>query len=242
MSNTIAIVPAAGRGVRMGADRPKQFLELSGKSILAHTLDALADLPFLGGALLVVPEGFMEEAADLARRCARPERFPISVVAGGAERQDSVFNGLSSLPEDCEWVFIHDGVRPFASPKLMEETWREARRAGACIAALPATDTIKRVEDGRVLQTLRREEIWLVQTPQVFRKDILTNAYLEARRGGWTGTDDASFVERCGIPVSVVRGERVNIKVTTPEDLEWAAWFLSRSARRGAEENRGVCP
>ena len=228
MSKTFAIVPAAGRGLRMGYDRPKQFLELSGKSILAHTLELLSEARFLDGAFLVVPEDFISEAEELAQRCGSPERFPIAVVAGGAERQDSVCNGLRNLPAECEWVFVHDGVRPFASRKLLEETWHGARETGACIAAVPATDTIKRVGAGRVLLTLPREEIWLVQTPQVFRKDLLLEAYREAQRQGWNGTDDASFVERLGVPVSVVRGERSNIKVTTPEDLDWAAWFMSR--------------
>ena len=106
---------------------------------------------------------------------------------------------------------------------------------GACIAAVPATDTIKRVGAGRVLLTLPREEIWLVQTPQVFRKDLLLEAYREAQRQGWNGTDDASFVERLGVPVSVVRGERSNIKVTTPEDLDWGGMVYEPKVERGAE-------
>lgn len=157
---------------------------------------------------------------------------PIRFVAGGAERQDSVLNALLQLPQDCGWVVIHDGVRPFASLQLIRSTLDLAMTAGAAIAAIPSTDTVKRVEGGRVAETLPREAIWLVQTPQVFRKDLILGAYHEARRQGWTGTDDASFVERLGHPVAVALGERFNIKVTTPEDLEWGASFMKQCRRR----------
>ena len=157
----------------------------------------------------------------------------VTLIVGGAERQDSVFNALQELPADCDWVVIHDGVRPFASSTLIENTWKTAQKIGAAIAALPATDTIKRVRGERVQETLPRNEIWLVQTPQVFRKDIVLAAYLEARSQGWSGTDDAFFVERLGLPVAVVPGERSNIKVTTPDDLAWGSWFLAQGGWQG---------
>lgn len=236
---TCAIVPAAGRGIRMGGGKPKQFLELFGKPILAHTLGALSRVPFLSSIFVIVPEDFIESAGCIARELiesapagsARPAVF---VVAGGAERQDSVYNGLQRLPPGCGWVLIHDGVRPFASPELMSATLEGARATGACIAALRATDTVKRARGGVVSETVPRDEIWLVQTPQVFRKDIILAAYEEAVRSGWSGTDDASFVERVGVAVSIVQGEKSNIKVTTPDDLEWARWFLSGRAGEGA--------
>ncbi|HOI93676.1 MAG TPA: 2-C-methyl-D-erythritol 4-phosphate cytidylyltransferase [Syntrophobacter fumaroxidans] len=224
MSTTCAIVPAAGRGLRMGRDRPKQFLEIAGRSILLHTLDALAAAPFLAQTYLLVPEDFQDEARGLV--CGHPS---VTVAAGGAERQDSVLNGLRSLPDECGWVLIHDGVRPFVSSALLEAAWKTAQLTGAAIAAVPVTDTVKRSQGGTVVETLNREEIWLVQTPQVFRRDIITSAYEAAVERGWVGTDDASFVERLNLPVSVVLGERTNVKVTTPEDLDWAQWFLSRS-------------
>jgi 2-C-methyl-D-erythritol 4-phosphate cytidylyltransferase len=210
----------------MGGDKPKQFLDLSGKPIIAHTIDALSLMPFLSSIFLVVPREFIPVAQEIVsepggRGCS------VNVVPGGGERQESVYNGLKQLPAECEWVLIHDGVRPFASPELITAAWEGARETGACIAALPATDTIKSARDGRVERTLARDEIWMVQTPQVFRKEIIEAAYDQAVRSGWAGTDDASFVERIGVPVAIVRGERSNIKVTTPEDLEWAQWFLS---------------
>jgi 2-C-methyl-D-erythritol 4-phosphate cytidylyltransferase/2-C-methyl-D-erythritol 2,4-cyclodiphosphate synthase len=227
---TCAIIPAAGRGLRMGRGRPKQFLEVSGKSLLAYTLDTFSRASFLSDIFLVVPGDFLGEAQELVQGCSYSEAGgpSFSVVAGGGERQDSVYNGLCRLPSDCRWVMVHDGVRPFASLGLLEESWRAALKTGAAIAALPATDTVKRVQSACVQETLARDEIWLVQTPQVFRKEILLQAYEEAREKGWRGTDDASFVERLGISVSVIQGERSNIKVTTPEDLNWAEWWLMR--------------
>lgn len=228
MTRTYAVVPAAGRGLRMGMDRPKQFLQLLGEPIILHTLSILANVPSLAGIVLVVPEDFLQEAEALLREGSGKFHAPVWTVAGGAERQDSVSNALKRLPSDCEWVLIHDGVRPFVTAKLIEATLdAAARSSGAAIAAIPATDTIKRVTNGYVSETLPREAIWLVQTPQVFRKDILLEAYRRAREEAWMATDDASLVERIGIPVSVVLGERTNIKVTTREDLAWASVFLS---------------
>lgn len=269
MPKTCAIVPAAGRGRRMGTAKPKQFLELSGKPILFYTLETLARASFLAEILLVVPNNSVPSVASLLSdhgfhgetTCgplprasldggSRPggegtvgdrvltgsvregRQGRICVVAGGAERQDSVFNGLQALPLDCDWVLIHDGVRPFASPELLKRTWDAALTNGAAIAALPASDTIKRVRVGQVVETVPREELWLVQTPQVFRREILFEAYREAHRQGWVGTDDAFLVERLGVPVVVVTGERSNIKVTTPEDLVWGSWFLAQTRPR----------
>lgn len=269
MPKTCAIVPAAGRGRRMGTAKPKQFLELSGKPILIYTLETLARASFLAEILLVVPNDSAPDVASLlsdhgfhGETTSGPlPRAPldgrsrpggegtvgdraltgsvredrqgrICVVAGGAERQDSVFNGLQALPPDCDWVLIHDGVRPFASSELLKRTWDAALTNGAAIAALPASDTIKRVRAGQVVETVPREELWLVQTPQVFRREILFEAYREADRQGWVGTDDAFLVERLGLPVAVVTGERSNIKVTTPEDLVWGSWFLAQTSPR----------
>jgi len=259
MSKTCAVVPAAGQGVRMGQDRPKQFLELAGQPILLYTLSTLVRTRVISEILVVAPKDFLVETEalvknhfstdgheELIHRPADPEPVAsmisgpaivehgqaptIKVIVGGAERQDSVFNALEHLSSECEWVVVHDGVRPFVSHQLLKDTWDAACKTGASIAALPATDTVKRVGSKLVLETLERNQIWLAQTPQVFRKDIILKAYREARLHGWQCTDDASLVERIGVPVTVVQGERTNIKVTTPEDLVWASWFLSNRA------------
>ena len=256
MNETMAVIPAAGRGIRMGGDRPKQFLDVGGKPVLWHTLRTFFQVPFLSGIFLVVPADFRERAEMLAdaclnecieglragaegKECGPPPgvacaehgvfRVPyVRVISGGAERQDSVYNALMDLPGGCEWVMIHDGVRPFASRRLIEETWLAARETGAAIAALPATDTIKRVLEGKVIETISRDEIRLVQTPQVFRKDVILEAYEQARNAGLSGTDDAFFVERLGHTIVTVTGEATNLKVTAPGDLEWAEWYLGR--------------
>ena len=230
MNDTCAIVPAAGSGVRMGGPIPKQFLNLAGRPLLAHTLSCLSRTPFLSKIFLMVAEGYVEKARELVgewrgeQKSSLPEVF---IAPGGRERSDSVRNGLSMLPAECEWVMIHDAVRPFASPALIRAVCEGARAAGACIAAAPSTDTVKLVREGVVCQTLPRDEVWLVQTPQVFHRSIVTQAYERAVAEGWTGTDDASFVERAGSPVAIVTGERTNIKVTSPEDLQWAEWYIS---------------
>lgn len=238
MLKTCAIVPAAGRGIRMGGSKPKQYLEISGRPVLAHTLSVFSGVPFISDIFLITPENSLDEARQIVAEWfhpgdARLQTPSISIVAGGAERQNSVYNGLLKLPSDCEWVIVHDGVRPFLSADLITAVWEGAQETGAAIAAVPATDTVKRAVDGKVRETLSRDEIWLVQTPQVFRKDIILAAYKEAVKSGWNGTDDASFVERIGVPVVVVPGERSNLKVTTPEDLQWGEWFLGSSSGKG---------
>jgi 2-C-methyl-D-erythritol 4-phosphate cytidylyltransferase len=236
MHKTCVIVPAAGSGVRMGAAVPKQYLALAGRPILAHTLGLLSGLGFVSMILLLVGRGYVEEVQDLAARWLSPQDAgcpEILVAEGGKERSDSVYNGLLMLPGDCDWVMIHDAVRPFASPRLIETVWEGARATGACIAALPSTDTVKLACKGVVHQTLSRDQVWLVQTPQVFARHIVTEAYKRAVCEGWSGTDDASFVERMGTEVAIVQGERTNIKVTSPEDLLWAQWYLSTAKEGG---------
>ena len=220
----------------MGSAKPKQFLDLAGKPILAHTLSALSSLSLISNIFLVVAEEQIPAAREIVSGWAggRGSDAPeISVVPGGSERRDSVYNGLMKLPADCGWVMVHDGVRPFASPGLIRAVWEGARQTGACIAAIPSIDTVKRACGGVVRETLSRDEIWLVQTPQVFRKQIIVAAYEKAVEAGWAGTDDASFVERMGGVVSVVKGERSNIKVTTKEDFEWARWFMRDRVEKG---------
>jgi 2-C-methyl-D-erythritol 4-phosphate cytidylyltransferase len=199
--------------------------------ILAHTLSALSSVSFIARIFLIVPEKHIPAAGGVVSdwtRTAAGTIPEIEIVKGGAERQDSVYNGLLKLPSECEWVLIHDGVRPFASSGLITAVWEGARKTGASIVAVPATDTVKKAKEETVLETIPRDQIWLVQTPQVFRREIIIAAYGKALEAGWKGTDDASFVERSGVPVSIVRGERSNIKVTTPDDLEWAEWYLRR--------------
>lgn len=237
-----AIIPAAGRGLRMGASRPKQFIEIGGSPILLRSARAFLESPSVAKVLLVVPEDYFDAARSLvaafnreaqaAGRRTWPEEA-MEVLVGGKERQDSVWNGLRGVPEECGWVAIHDGARPFLSPELLDRAFRAALDTGAAIAALPATDTVKRVRDAAVVETVPREDLWLVQTPQIFRKDLIVRAYEEAISNGWAATDDAAFVERLGHPVAVVPGDSENIKITRPEDLARAEWMLARRSSPG---------
>jgi 2-C-methyl-D-erythritol 4-phosphate cytidylyltransferase len=223
-----AVIVAAGRGVRFGAaDRAKQFLLLAGKSVLAHSIELFERLPEFDRIQIVLPADAIEsvtQLVDLARY-----RKEIAFAAGGARRQDSVFAGLAALPRDTEIVAIHDAVRPLAAPEAVAEAVRRARAMGGAILAAPAVDTPKRCgPDGRILETLARRELWLAQTPQVFRYALIRRAYAEVIAAGIEVTDDAAAVERLGEPVEVVRALRPNPKITTPDDLAYVEWLVSR--------------
>jgi len=227
LSKTVAIVPAAGAGVRMGGDRAKQYLHLKDRPILAVTLEALQKCVMLDAIVLVVP------AKDVDY-CQKEivEKFGIfkvaNVVPGGKLRQDSVRMGLEALKGRYEIVLIHDGVRPMVEPDLVEAVIQTALKHRAAIAALPAKETVKAVNDhGEVTGTYDRTKVWMVQTPQAFYYEDILKAHREAVANGLTeATDDAFLVEKLGIPVRVVPGSERNIKVTTPHDLALAQFLL----------------
>jgi 2-C-methyl-D-erythritol 4-phosphate cytidylyltransferase len=164
------------------------------------------------------------------RRLLARARVPkiLDVVAGGADRQESVWRGLQRLPEDARVVVVHDAVRPFITADLVERV-RAAGAGGAATCGTPVRDTVKRVTDGAVESTIARQGLWLTQTPQAFARDLLWEAHDKARRDGFAGTDDAVLVERLGMPVAMVPGLAQNLKITTPEDLRTArAWVRPR--------------
>ena len=222
-----AIVPAAGAGVRFGGAVKKQFIALNGLPILSHTLRALAASRALASIIVVVPPGEElrgREALELAGIDLETE-----VVPGGQARQDSVYIGLQRAKAETDLVLIHDGVRPFVSREVVLATVEAAKEWGAAIAAVPVIDTIKRVDtDGFVVETLQREQLWSVQTPQVFRYALLMQAHRAIREGGIVATDDAALVERIGGMVKVVRGSYENLKITSEEDLPLAGLILRR--------------
>ena len=207
---TIAIIVAGGQGKRMG--RPKQFLKIAGKPMLAWTVDAFQRVKAIDGIILVV-------APDQQTAAARIKASKIlAIVPGGKQRQDSVRNGLAVLPPGAQIVLIHDGARPAVSAETINGTIRAARQHGAAIAAVPLKDTIKQVarRDPRIVKTLDRSELWAAQTPQTFTMPVIKKAYEQPVHDV---TDDAAAVERLGIPVQIVMGSSANLKVTTPEDL-----------------------
>jgi 2-C-methyl-D-erythritol 4-phosphate cytidylyltransferase/2-C-methyl-D-erythritol 2,4-cyclodiphosphate synthase len=210
-----AIVAAGGSGQRAGL--AKQWLELGGESVLRRSARLLADCPVVDELVLVVPPGDEARAVEALAGLARPGQ----VVAGGAARADSVRNGLAAL-SGCEVVLVHDAARPFASPGLVGRVAEAAARDGAALAALPVTDTVKRAGEGeppRVAATLDRRELWLAQTPQGFRRELLLRAYLAAGAEASAATDECGLVERLGAPVTLVPGEPGNFKITSPEDV-----------------------
>jgi len=213
----VAIIPSAGMGRRMGK-RKKPFLPLAGMPVMAHALLPFETSPLIGAIILVVPDDDREICRrDLVN--AYGFQKVINVVAGGAERQDSVKAALNTLSASWDIVVVHDGVRPFVTVDLIERVVKAAITNGAAIAAVPVKDTIKEVVEGRVTRTVPRERLWSVQTPQAFRAELLVEAHEKAAEDGFSGTDDAALVERMGCAVSVVEGSYENIKITTPEDL-----------------------
>jgi 2-C-methyl-D-erythritol 4-phosphate cytidylyltransferase len=220
----LAILVAAGRGERMGASRPKAFLPLAGEPLLlksARPFEAAASVEFI---VAVVP------ADDVlaARGMLAPLRKVLAVVAGGERRQDSVREGLRQAPVGFDGiVLVHDAARPFVDEALIDAVIEVAARTGAALPVLPLVDTIKRVRQDRVVETLDRAELGAAQTPQGFRMDLLARAYEQAFRDGVTLTDEAVAVERIGAAVAVVPGSSRNRKITTPEDLAWAEELLA---------------
>ena len=212
-----AIIPAGGQGTRMGGTVPKQFQALRGKPILHYTLRALQESELIDSLVLVVPEKELENT-----RTDWLERPPVvkQVVVGGEKRQDSVFNGYQALPTDTDIVLVHDGVRPFLSREMIQETIHTAGKFGAAITAIPVHDTLKQVDDsGLVQRTVEREGLWRVQTPQAFRYDLLGEAFRNAQADSFYGTDEAALIEHLGQEVRVVDGSEWNLKITRQEDL-----------------------
>jgi 2-C-methyl-D-erythritol 4-phosphate cytidylyltransferase len=221
-----AIVPAGGRGLRMG--RKKPGIVLGGRPVLGWTLDIFESTPGVRGVVVVVPA---EDVAAWRRRLG-PYRRVRAVVAGGDERQASVARGLAAVPADASLIVVHDGVRPCITPALVRRVIVAARAHGAAIAALPVAETLKRGADAWVKDTVERDGLWSVQTPQAFRADLLREAHRRAGVEGLVATDDAALVERLGAPVRLVPGLPGNVKLTRPADLRLARALLSAGGRR----------
>ena len=222
-SDVGVILAAGGRGRRFGRKLPKQFLLLGGKTVLEWSLERFSHIRIVKEVVLVVPEEFAGRAARIVRRAGLPKVR--AIVAGGAERQESVGNGLRVLGRECRIVLVHDAARPLVSPELIRRVITGARRYGAAVAALRVSDTVKREgRRGFATETLQRELLWGAQTPQGFRRDVLERAHAEARRQGARGTDEASLVERLGLPVRIIEGSAKNLKITEGEDLVLARW------------------
>jgi 2-C-methyl-D-erythritol 4-phosphate cytidylyltransferase len=212
----VAIIVAAGRGVRMGKD--KLFLKVAGKPIVVHTWGRFDEMKGVDEIVIVVRPGMEKKFQALAKKFQFEK--PFKIVAGGAARQDSVWNGLEALSEDTEIVVVHDAARPCVSAELIATTIKRAEETGAAVAAHPVTDTIKESADGRwIQQTLDRSKLWAVETPQTFRVDVIRRAIAAARAKKMVLTDDTASCELISQPVRLVSSVAPNPKVTVPGDL-----------------------
>lgn len=214
-----AIVVGGGASTRMGFD--KVWADLRGRPLLAWPLLTLANCELVDQIILVIADQTQARARTLMSEMG----IQAAVVAGGARRRDSVFAGLQVAQGN--WVLIHDAARPLLASDLIVRGIEAAKETGAAIAAVPETNTVKRVRGYQVEETLDRSTVWAAQTPQVFRRDLLVDAY---RRADFDATDDAALVEAMGVTVKVYEGSYANIKVTTPIDLQLAAILLSQGA------------
>lgn len=209
------VIPAAGKGKRMKTSVSKQFLNLCGEPIIIRTLRVMATHPAVDHTVVVAGRDELERLESLLDEYGLSSSA-VEVVAGGRERQQSVFAGLKRLK--TEWVLVHDAVRPFVTHERITALLTEASATGAAILAVPVKDTVKEVEEGVVTHTLERSRLWAVQTPQAFRRELLLKAHQDADEDA-VATDDAMLVESMGASVRIVAGDYANIKLTTPDDL-----------------------
>ena len=216
---TGAIIVAAGKGKRMGKSYNKQYILLADKPIVAHTIEVFENVDLIDEIVLVVGKG----ETDLAKKdIIHKYNFKkvVKIVEGGTERQDSVYNGLKAIDENCNIVLIHDGARPFITDSIIEKSINTAKDVGACVVAVRVKDTIKVVNKNmEVDYTPDRSILWAVQTPQTFEYKLLLEAYKKLQIDNIKATDDAMLIEKLGHTVRIIEGSYENIKITTPEDL-----------------------
>jgi len=215
---TSAIIVAAGKGTRMGANVDKLWLEVAGRPVVAHTWKQFNDAACVDEIILVVRDGMQSHFTELAEKFHFQKTFRL--VVGGAERQDSVWNGIAAVSLKTEIVAIQDAARPCTSADLIAATIAAARETGAAVAAQPVTDTIKETADGKIIsRTVDRSKLWSVQTPQTFRVEVIRRAISTAREKNLVLTDDTAACELIGQPVQLVKATTPNPKVTVPADL-----------------------
>ena len=219
------VIVAAGTGSRMNMGINKQFIKLEGKEIIAYTIEKFYNNSNIEDIVVVVKE---DESEFFKKEILDKYNFKnVKIADGGKERQDSVYNGLKLLDEKCDVVLIHDGARPFVSDKIIDKSIEEAKEHKAIVVGVPVKDTIKVIDnDKNIVDTPNRSVLWAVQTPQTFDYNILIDAYKDAFKNKFYGTDDAMLVERIGYKVKMLEGSYNNIKITTQEDLNIGSQIL----------------
>ena len=216
------LVAAGGKGARMGQPLPKQYLPLAGQPVLNHTLKTFDRMEWVSRFVLVLPANDSNYCRDTILSKVELAK-PLILTTGGQSRQESVRSGLMEINEPDGLVAIHDAVRPFVPPDTVRRCVEMATKSGAAILALPCVDTLKQTTESKtIVRTVPRQALWLAQTPQIFRVDLIQKAHQAAQDQNITATDDAQLIEQMGHPVTIVPGSRHNIKITTPEDLNFA--------------------
>lgn len=226
MNSVALIIPAAGSGERLNRETPKPFIKIAGKTILEHTLDRFIGLEEIDQVIVAASETYLETAASILGSAVESLDCSWECVPGGPERQHSIYNALQRTGR-VDLVAVHDAVRPFINRKIIHECIQTASAVGGAVVGVKAKDTIKSVGDDRLIrETPKRDYLWQAQTPQVFRKELLLEAYSTALKENVVGTDDSSLVERLGYSVKMVEGGRDNFKITYPLDLRLATLLL----------------
>lgn len=222
-----ALIVAGGTGTRMGQPLPKQYLDLAGEPVLSHTLKVFDQMKMVSRIVLIVPVADNDYCRDhILSRLELTK--PLVLATGGQSRQESVRNGLKQIDDPDGFVAIHDAVRPFVPVDATECCFQAAKGSDAAILAIPCVDTLKQATDSNtIVKTVPRKDLWLAQTPQIFKVDLIQKAHQVALSNNKNATDDAQLFEQMGVPVTVVPGSRYNIKITTPEDLEFAEKLIA---------------
>ena len=222
---TSAIIVAGGSGKRFNSRIPKQFLKLKGKPILAYSIEKMEKSKSVDEILIVVPRQFTDFTRDIISKYNFKKVSRI--ISGGKARQASVYNGLQKVNKKCNLALVHDGVRPLIESKEIEVLIKLAQKFKAAILAVPVKETVKLVNNNMIVKTEDRKKFYLAQTPQVFKKTLLSKAFEKAKKDKFVGTDCSSLVERLGVKVRILEGSERNIKITTAEDFKLAEILMS---------------
>lgn len=225
-----ALIPSAGLGKRMGVDRPKQFLTINSHPVLLYTLCVFESTPEIDDIYLIIhkgKEGYYEKIIE-----GYHLKKVLKIVFGGKTRQESVYNGLKEVDSETDIIVVHDAVRPFVTGDMIRRSIKVASHFDGAVVALPVKDTPKYIaEKDTIERSINRSNMWLAQTPQTFRSEIIKEAYHKAYLDNFLGTDDSSLVERLGYKVKVIEGSYANIKITTPEDLLIVQMMIDKTSR-----------
>lgn len=222
-----ALIPSAGLGKRMGVERPKQFLIINGLPILVYTLKVFESAPEVDEVNLIIHKGEEDHCQKIIEEYNLKK--VLKIVFGGKTRQESVYNGLKEVNSETDIVVVHDAVRPFVTSDMIKKSIKAAGYSGGAVVAIPVRDTLKYVlEKCNIERSINRSNLWLAQTPQAFKLEIIKEGYHKAYLDNFLGTDDASLVERLGYKVKVIEGSYANIKITAPEDIIFAQKMIDK--------------